>query len=178
MKALIAPTRSVSQQIPRRIPETHTPVYRRMPATVAAPCEAWTVFSHSNTGDVGSNLTRGMDVCLRLFCVFAVPCIGSGLATGWSPVQGVLPTVYRITKLKKRPGPNKGLYNRWMNEYTVILIGYSCLYPYMQPAAPSSASVTRGTMAVSAWCAPRNRLRGQPAVPVSDDDRQLVNIRW
>jgi hypothetical protein len=30
-----------------------------------------------------------MDVCLRLFCV----CVGSGLATGWSPVEGVLPTV-------------------------------------------------------------------------------------
>jgi hypothetical protein len=27
--------------------------------------------------------------CLRLFCVF----VGDGLATGWSPVQGVLPTV-------------------------------------------------------------------------------------
>jgi TorA maturation chaperone TorD len=27
--------------------------------------------------------------CLCLFCV----CIGSGLATGWSPIQGVLPTV-------------------------------------------------------------------------------------
>jgi hypothetical protein len=24
-----------------------------------------------------------------------------GLAMGWSPIQGVLPTVYRITKLKK-----------------------------------------------------------------------------
>jgi hypothetical protein len=32
-----------------------------------------------------------MDVCLRLFCV----CV-CGLATGWSPVQGVLPTVLRL----------------------------------------------------------------------------------
>jgi hypothetical protein len=31
-----------------------------------------------------------MDVCLRLFCVCVV---GSGLATGWSPVQGVRTTV-------------------------------------------------------------------------------------
>jgi hypothetical protein len=30
-----------------------------------------------------------MDVCLCLFCV----CTGIGLAMGWSPVQGVLPTV-------------------------------------------------------------------------------------
>jgi hypothetical protein len=42
-----------------------------------------------------------MSVCL--FCVCVVLCAGSGLATGWSPVQGVLPTMYRIKKLKKRP---------------------------------------------------------------------------
>jgi hypothetical protein len=30
-----------------------------------------------------------MDVCLRLFCLCC------GLATGWSLVQGVLPTVYK-----------------------------------------------------------------------------------
>jgi hypothetical protein len=34
-------------------------------------------------------------------------CVGSGLATNWSPVQGVLPIVYRIMKLKKRPRSNK-----------------------------------------------------------------------
>jgi hypothetical protein len=49
-------------------------------------------FVRSNTGIVGSNLTQGMDTCLRLFCV----CLGRGLATGWSPVQGVLPNVQRL----------------------------------------------------------------------------------
>jgi hypothetical protein len=48
-----------------------------------------------------------MDVCVRLFCVCVVLCLGRGLATGWFPVQGVLPTVYRIKKLKKRPRSNK-----------------------------------------------------------------------
>jgi hypothetical protein len=71
-----------------------------LPITLAALSRAWTIFARSNTGVVGSNTTRGMDVCVRLFCV--VPCVGSGLATGWSPIQGVLPTVYRIKKLKKR----------------------------------------------------------------------------
>jgi hypothetical protein len=47
--------------------------------------------------------------CVRLFCVCAVICVSSGLATEWTPVQGILPTVCRITKLKKRSGPNKGL---------------------------------------------------------------------
>jgi hypothetical protein len=74
-----------------------------MPITVAARPKALTVFARSNTGVVGSNPARGMNVCVRLFCVHVVMCVGSGLATGWSPVHGVLPTVYRIKKLKKRP---------------------------------------------------------------------------
>jgi hypothetical protein len=40
-----------------------------------------------------------MSVCVYSVCV--VLFVGSGLATGWSPVQGVLLTVYRINKLKK-----------------------------------------------------------------------------
>jgi hypothetical protein len=31
-------------------------------------------------------------VCMRLFCVCVVMCFGSGLATGWSLVEGVLST--------------------------------------------------------------------------------------
>jgi hypothetical protein len=36
-----------------------------------------------------------MDVwCVRaFFCVCVVLCLGRGLATSWSPVQGVLPSV-------------------------------------------------------------------------------------
>jgi hypothetical protein len=64
-----------------------------MPITVAARSKAWTVFARWNTAIVGSDPTWGMDVCVRLFCVCAVLCADSGLATGSSPVQGVLPTV-------------------------------------------------------------------------------------
>jgi hypothetical protein len=32
-------------------------------------------------GIMGSNPTRGIDVCVRLFCVRALLCAGSGLAT-------------------------------------------------------------------------------------------------
>jgi hypothetical protein len=42
---------------------------------------------------------------VRLLCVCVVLCVGSGLETGWSSVQGVLPTVYRIKKLKSGQGP-------------------------------------------------------------------------
>jgi hypothetical protein len=45
------------------------------------------------------------DVCMRLFCVYVVLCLGSGLATSWSLAQGVLPSVKMITELNKRPGP-------------------------------------------------------------------------
>jgi hypothetical protein len=68
-----------------------------LPITMAARSKAWTVFARSNTGVVGWNPIRSMDVCVRLFCIY----VGSGLATGWSPVQGILPTVYNVRKLKK-----------------------------------------------------------------------------
>jgi hypothetical protein len=61
--------------------------------------------ARSNAGIVGSNPTRGMDVCVRLFCVCAVLCVGSGLTTGWSPVQGVLRTVYGLWNWKSGQGP-------------------------------------------------------------------------
>jgi hypothetical protein len=76
---------------------------------VAAQSEEWSVFARSNTLVVSSNPFRCMDVCLRLFSVCAVLCVGRGLTTGWSPFRGVLPTVYTIKKLKKRPRPNKGM---------------------------------------------------------------------
>jgi hypothetical protein len=42
---------------------------------VAAQSKAWTVFALSNTGILGSNLTRDMDVCVRLYYVCAVLCV-------------------------------------------------------------------------------------------------------
>jgi hypothetical protein len=49
---------------------------------------------------------------MGLFCVCVILCVGSGLVTGWSLFQGVLPPVYRITKLKKQPR-SKGLLSYW-----------------------------------------------------------------
>jgi hypothetical protein len=71
--------------------------------------KARTVFTRSNTGVIGSNCTRGMDIRVRLFCVFVVLRVGSGLAITYYPVQVVLPTVYKIKELNKRPRPNEGL---------------------------------------------------------------------
>jgi hypothetical protein len=66
----------------------HTESYGE-PSTVATRSKAWNAIARSNAGIVGSNPTQGMDVCLRLFYVYVVLCLGRGLATGWSPVQGV-----------------------------------------------------------------------------------------
>jgi hypothetical protein len=52
------------------------------PITVAARYKTCTVFARLNTGIVGSNPTRGMDVCVLLFYVCVVLCVGSSLATG------------------------------------------------------------------------------------------------
>jgi hypothetical protein len=46
---------------------------------------------------------------VHIYSVSVLSCVGNGFATGWSLVQGVLSTVKKIMKLKKRPGPNKGL---------------------------------------------------------------------
>jgi hypothetical protein len=35
-------------------------------------------------------------IYICVYPVFVLSCVGSGLTTGWSPVQCVLPTVYRI----------------------------------------------------------------------------------
>jgi hypothetical protein len=103
---IINPTRFVLGLNPfsamwNRLPIAWAIIYIFRPFTVAARSKAWTVFAVCNAGIVGSNPTQGMDVCVLLFRVCVVLCVGSGLATGWSPVQGVLLTVYKIKKLKK-----------------------------------------------------------------------------
>jgi hypothetical protein len=78
-----------------------------MPIAVTARPKAWTSFDRLNAKIMGSNPTQGMDSCVCLFCVCVLLCVGSDLGTGWSPVKGVIPTVYKIKKLKKRPWFNK-----------------------------------------------------------------------
>jgi hypothetical protein len=73
--------------------ETDSSVSLFLPITVAAWSNAWTVFACLDAGIVGSNPTEGMDVCVCVYSVCVVLYVGSGLATGWSPVRGVLPSV-------------------------------------------------------------------------------------
>jgi hypothetical protein len=57
-----------------------------------------------------------MFVCI--YSVFVLSCVSSGLATGWSPVQEVLPTVYKCKikePHKRRPRPDMGCKRHWMD---------------------------------------------------------------
>jgi hypothetical protein len=65
--------------------------------------ESCTVFARSEAVIVGSILTQGMNVwCVYAFlCVCVVLCLGSGLATGQSLVQGVLPSVKWLKRMKE-----------------------------------------------------------------------------
>jgi hypothetical protein len=104
----------------------------QVPIIAAARSKVWTVFAHSDAVIVGWNPTQGMDiwcVCMRLFCVCVVLCLGSGLVTGWSLVQGVLPSVKNDSGTKyeawalnglKSPWKKKGLY-RWCLECGIEL---------------------------------------------------------
>jgi hypothetical protein len=89
----------------------HTNGVMDLPITVAARSKTWTCLRSLGSWDRGfeSHSRHACLYCVSFFCVCVVLCVGRGLATGWSPVQGVLPTVYRIKKLKKRPRPYKGM---------------------------------------------------------------------
>jgi hypothetical protein len=71
---------------------------------------AWTLRSWARIP-----LEAWMFVCV--YSVFVLSCVSSGLATGWSPIQGVLPTVYKckVTEpRKRRPRPEMGCKHHWM----------------------------------------------------------------
>jgi hypothetical protein len=60
---------NITKQKSRVVNEIFSRLSIVLPVTVAARSEALTVFASSNTGIVDSNLTRGMDVSVCLFCV-------------------------------------------------------------------------------------------------------------
>jgi hypothetical protein len=66
--------------------EKNLTLYTKGSTTVAALSKAWTVFAHSRHER------------LSAFILFVFSYVGSGLASGWSPIQGVLPT--KIKELK------------------------------------------------------------------------------
>jgi hypothetical protein len=54
----------------------------KKPVTVAEQSKAYTVFARSEAGIVGSSPTQCMyGVCMCLFSIYVVLCLGRGLAT-------------------------------------------------------------------------------------------------
>jgi hypothetical protein len=93
-----------------------------MPIMVAAPSKARTVFVRSNAGIVVSNPTHGMDVCVRLFCVYVV-CVAATLRRAITTPRG--PTVcvkkdYETEEEARAPkrAAETLMKNGWMNEWT------------------------------------------------------------
>jgi hypothetical protein len=68
-------------------------------------------------GTCVTHLRHGCLVCVRVYSVSVVLCLGRGLATNRSLVQGVLSSVKMITELKKRPGPWMGWKSHWKRKY-------------------------------------------------------------
>jgi hypothetical protein len=70
----------------------------------------WPSCLRHELSSLAQTLGRGFECHSKHGCLCAlILCVGRGLATGWSLVQVVLPTVYKIKKLKKRRRPIKGL---------------------------------------------------------------------
>jgi hypothetical protein len=55
----------------------------------------------SSVRTLGSWVRMQLKAWVSAFILFVLSCVCSGLATGWSSVQGVIPTVYRVKKLKR-----------------------------------------------------------------------------
>jgi hypothetical protein len=91
-------------------------VNRTMPVAAAERSKAWTVFDRSEAVIAGSNPALGawmINVVYTCFPVFVLSCLGRGLAPSWSPVQGVLPPVYRLGNWNKSGQGPQGLWSHW-----------------------------------------------------------------
>jgi hypothetical protein len=82
---------------------------------------------HVHWGHGFESRSRNGGLC-ALFCVYVVLCVGSGLATGRSPVQGILPTVYRLRNWKSGQGPTNDYraIERWKDSVVWSELTWRC----------------------------------------------------
>jgi hypothetical protein len=85
------------------------------PIAVAERSGARTIFARSNTESLGSNPTRGIHVCVCLFC--AVLCVRKGNESSWSLVQGVLQCIGERNWKKKAV-----IAQQWTAEQIMMMI--------------------------------------------------------
>jgi hypothetical protein len=80
--------------------------------------KAWAVFARSDAG-IESHSMHGC-LCVRLFRDCVALCVGSGFATGWSLVQGVLLSVqndYETEEEARQQTTDCTAIDEWMNEW-------------------------------------------------------------
>jgi hypothetical protein len=75
------------------------------PITLAALSKAWTLFER---WDCSWNPNQGMDISVRLFCACLILCVGSGLATDWSPSKESYRLLIGLRNWRSDQGPIKG----------------------------------------------------------------------
>jgi hypothetical protein len=78
-----------------------------MPIPLATLSKAWIIFARSNAWIVGSNPTRGMDVCVRLFCVYA-----AALRRADPPSKYSYRLCIRLSNWKSGQGPTQDCTSR------------------------------------------------------------------
>jgi hypothetical protein len=77
----------------------------------AARSKAWTLFVSTSTETVGSIPILSMEVCVRLFCLYVVVCVGVGLATSWSPYKEPYHCIRKLKVSKAQQDGERELYN-------------------------------------------------------------------
>jgi hypothetical protein len=92
-----------------------------MPITVASRSKAWTVFSRSNTGIVGSNPIQCTDVCVCVYSVFVLSCVY--VAALWRADHSSKES-YRLCKEdyeteEEARAQQRAVSHWWMNEWTM-----------------------------------------------------------
>jgi hypothetical protein len=80
---------------------------------------------------------------VSVFLCAVLSCVGRGLASGQSPVQGVLPIVYRFTS--KNPSTPQGKRGQLRKKER------KCSYPMLG-----------GSLVTTAWRVTRLRMKGSP----------------
>jgi hypothetical protein len=86
------------------------------PATVCLVWKrpkAWTVFARSKAVIVSSSPVQGIDVCVRLFCICVVLCVGSGLRQADHSFK----ESKRLQNWRRGQGPTEGCraVDEWVN---------------------------------------------------------------
>jgi hypothetical protein len=128
------------------------------------------VFARTNTEIVVPIPTGGMNICVRLSCLCVVLFVGSGLATDWSPIEGVLKRAIRSKKMAVEPKETMCRQLKYSTAALRIAMTTRTLYPHKLALASTKSGVcsvgivrsrteaTEFSILVLAWRSSESRL--------------------